>query len=110
MQSSSFACWRYCALTLGVVVIWGWASATTGAPPVVRTVPWVANKPLIPHDTYAGRQVTLKGTSDQEGPDIRWIWDFGDGSPTASGTVVDRNAIEATHSFPGAVGTLYTAR
>lgn len=34
------------------------------APPVVKTVPWVPSNPLIPHDTWTGKSITLKGTSD----------------------------------------------
>ena len=62
--------------------------AAFAIPPVVKTVPWVASTPLIPHDTWSGRSVRLKGTSDQQGATIQYSWDFGDGSPvTAFATV-----------------------
>jgi hypothetical protein len=80
------------------------------APPVVKTVPWVASNPLIPHDTFAGKAVKLKGTSDVQGANIQYSWDFGDGSPVAAGTVTNRFAIEATHTYAGAAGTVFTAR
>ena len=80
------------------------------ANPVVKTVPWVSGSPLIPHDTYAGKQITLKGTTDVQNAPWGWTWDFGDGTATASGTVGNRYVIEATHVYGGAVGTVYTAR
>ena len=52
--------------------------------PGVKTVPWVASNPLIPHDSWSGKQVTLKGTPDVQGASILYTWDFGDGSPAAS--------------------------
>lgn len=78
--------------------------------PVVKTVPWVATNPLIPHDTYAGKSVRLKGTSSHQGANFSYSWDFGDGSPPATGTVTNRYAIEASHTYVGAVGTIWTAR
>jgi hypothetical protein len=78
----------------------------------VKTVPWVATNPLIPHDTWNGATITLKGTADQQersGNHVTYIWDFGDGS-TASGTVSNQYIIEAQHVYTGAIGTIYTAR
>src|SRR5262245_179046 len=82
--------------------------AAFAVPPVVKTVPWVATNSLIPHDTFAGKAITLKGTSDIAGVTIQYTWDFGDGSAVQTGTVVAsgtptgtqrRNtAIEATHT------------
>ncbi len=80
------------------------------APPVVKTVPWVATNPLIPHDTWSGKTITLKGTSDVQGAGIQYTWDFGDGSAVATGTVSDKYAIQATHPYTGAAGTVFTAR
>lgn len=92
---------------LACLVLTGFALA---APPMVKVVPWVATNPLIPHDTYEGKQVTLKGTADVQGANIQYIWDFGDGSPVASGVVADRYVIEAKHTYIGPVGTVYAAR
>lgn len=78
--------------------------------PVVKTVPWVASNPLIPHDTYAGKQITLKGTCDLQGANIEYSWDFGDGSTNATGTVTNKYAVEALHSYTGTPGTIFTAR
>ena len=52
----------------------------------VKTVPWVSTNPLIPHDTWSGKQVTLKGTADVQGANIQYTWDYGDGSPVTTGT------------------------
>lgn len=84
--------------------------SAAGAPPVVKTVPWVASNPLIPHDTWTGKSVTLKGTSDVQGAAITYSWDFGDGSPPATGVVTNRFVIEATHAYTGTAGTVFVAR
>ncbi len=78
-------------------------------PPVVKTVPWVATNPLVPHDTWSGKAITLKGTSDVAG---NWTWDFGDGSPVATGNVNDvtRYAIEALHAYTAPTGTMFVAK
>ena len=98
-----------------VLVIWGLFLSGMGgvcfaAAPVVKTVPWVATNPLIPHDTYTGKTITLKGTADIQGAGIQYSWDFGDGSPVATGTVSNKYAIQATHTYTGTTGTVYTAR
>lgn len=93
-----------------VVGILGCVANASPAPPVVKTVPWAANNPLVAHPTYSGKTVTLKGTCDQSGADVKWTWDFGDGSPVAVGTVSDRYVIEAKHAYTGPAGTGFTAR
>lgn len=79
-------------------------------PPVVKTVPWIPTDPLVPHDTFPGKSIRLKGTADRQGGTIQYDWDFGDGSAHATGTVGDRYAIEASHVYAGAAGTLFTAK
>lgn len=81
----------------------------SAAPPVVKTVPWVGSQPLIPHDTWSGKVVTLKGTSDVQGANILYSWDFGDGSPPATGTVTNRYAVEAKHAYTAPAGTIFVA-
>lgn len=83
--------------------------AAAAAPPVVKTVPWVAANPLIAHDTYAGKAVRLKGTADVQGAAIQYRWQFGDGSPDATGTVSNMYAIEAAHTYAGSVGDIFAA-
>jgi hypothetical protein len=80
-----------------------------GVPPVVRTIPWVANQPLIPHDTWSGKLVTVKGTCNVQGAPNQYFWDFGDGSPVATGTVGNQYVIEAKHAYTGPVGLVFTA-
>ncbi|MFN0068113.1 MAG: PKD domain-containing protein, partial [Limisphaerales bacterium] len=80
--------------------------------PVVKTVPWVAGSPLIPHNTWSGKTITLKGTSDQFGGTISYTWDFGDGSPVVTGPIPNTTAafkLEATHAYVGSVGTVFSA-
>ena len=83
------------------------------APPVVKTVPWVANIPLIPHDTWSGKSIRVKGTSSMAGANIQYSWDFGDGSPVTALAVVttgNQYGLEASHIYIGTVGTVFTAR
>ena len=80
------------------------------APPIVKTVPWVATNALIPHDTWSGKAIRLKGTADVQGTSIEYTWDFGDGSPVQTGTVANRYAIEASHAYTGNVGDVFAAR
>lgn len=97
-------------LVLGLIGTF--ALPAVAAPPVVKTVPWVATNPLIPHDTYAGKAIRLKGTSDVAGTNIHYSWDFGDGSAPLGGTVTTANmyGLEASHTYVGPVGTIWTAR
>lgn len=95
---------------LGLFAITAVSATALAVMPTVKVVPWVPSDPLIPHDTYSGKVITLKGTSDVSGANIQWIWDFGDGSAPASGTVTDPYVVEARHAYTGAVGTVFTAR
>jgi hypothetical protein len=88
----------------------GLAAPAQAAPPGVKVVPWVASNSLVPHDTYPGKAVKLKGTSSVQGANIAWTWDYGDGTPVATGTVSDMYVVEATHTYAGTIGTVFTAR
>jgi PKD domain len=105
---------RHWRLLLAIILIAGTqfvlAGVASAAPPVVKTVPWVATNPLIPHDTWSGKSIRLKGTADIQGAGISWTWDFGDGSAVATGTVSNMYAIEASHTYTGTAGTIFTAR
>jgi hypothetical protein len=88
-------------------------SLASAAPPVVKTVPWAANNPLVPHDTYPTRAVILKGTVTNltAGHSYNFWWDFGDGSPlTTPAAVTNTYALETSHVYAGATGTVWTAR
>lgn len=79
--------------------------------PAVKTVPWVPTDLTIPHDTYAGKTITLKGTSSVSGPTIQATWDFGDNSPVATFNVTDPYNVSATHSYSAVpLNTVFTAR
>ena len=103
---SKLNAWRPLLIALIVIGIPVLAAAGTIN---VKTVPWVATNPLIPHDIWSGTFITLKGTADQQGGSVVWVWDFGDGS-NATGTVGNQYAIEAQHVYTGTAGTIYTAR
>lgn len=107
MRETNQTSLRRAGMTLAALLVPALAFA---APPVVKTVPWIPTDPLVPHDTYAGKSIRLKGTSDRQGAAIQYDWDFGDGSPHATGTVTDKYVIEAAHTYAGAVGTLFTAK
>jgi hypothetical protein len=103
--------WRVLSLTLALGLLAALMPQVAQAdPPVVKTVPWVATNPLIAHDTYNGKTVTLKGTCDSEGANFQYSWDFGDGSPPATGIVSNKYVIEATHAYIGIPGQIFTAR
>ncbi len=97
---------RICLNVVATVVlpVIAWAAA-----PVVKTVPWVPAQPLLPHDTWSGKTVRLKGTANVLGPAVNYRWSFGDGSADATGIVTDNYAIEASHAYAGAAGQIFTA-
>ncbi len=77
----------------------------------VICVPWQGN-PFLSHDTYDGKQITLKGTiKGTAGVAYTYTWDFGDGSPVAAGAVTDPYIIQAKHTYSGVpVGTSFRAK
>ena len=86
--------------------------ATNLAPDVI-CVPWRGADPTIPHEAIGGESVRLKGIVRDAG-DLEYRWDFGDGTfYPADGTswlpVANKSAIEADHTYTGAVGTPYSA-
>ena len=83
-----------------------------GGPPSVVCVPASALNPAVPHDTWSGLEITLKGTAhdpDGDGTLATYAWDFGDGSPVETGAVADPYAIEARHTYTGNIGDLFVA-
>jgi len=83
-----------------------------GSPPDVVCVPASALNPTVPHDTWSGLEITLKGTAhdpDGDGTLATYAWDFGDGSPVETGAVSDPYAIEARHTYVGNIGNLFVA-
>jgi len=87
-------------------------------PPVANTVPFVASNPsgpnnsALPHTSWSGNPVTLKGTltSSAFGTDaFTYDWDPGDGGAHCAGTVTNQFVIACAHTYSGAVGTVFTA-
>src|SRR5262245_25851136 len=89
------------ALVLGLPLC-SFASA-----PQVRTVPGRASNVLIPHETIAGRDITVKGTSSIAGSQVRGTWNFGDGSSPASFTVTNPFDVSARHVYYGVPGAVF---
>jgi RHS repeat-associated protein len=109
--SSASSRWQRAGRALRRIAIAA-ALALPGAAHAVdaKTVPWVPANPLIPHDAWSGKIVTLKGTADVEGATVQYTWDFGDGTAPQVGTVTSRFAIEAQHAYTGPAGTTFAAR
>jgi hypothetical protein len=80
-----------------------------GIVPNVKTVPWDPTNFANPHFAYAGKLITLKGTSDQQGANFAYDWDPGDGGAHCTGTVTNQYVVQCTHTYAGAVGTTWTA-
>ncbi len=87
-----------------------YATGALAVQPTVKTVPWVPNNALIPHSTWSGKEITLKGTVDVPDPNFEYTWDFGDGSPVVTATVVNNYVLEARHTYTGSEGDIFTAR
>jgi hypothetical protein len=81
---------------------------TTGDLPVppsgplsVIPVPWVASAPLIPHDTYNGKEITFKAIARGGDGTYLYEWDFdGDGTYDYSDTTNNRYDLSAKHTYP----------
>jgi hypothetical protein len=72
------------------------------------TVPWVPSSPSVPHSTYTGASVTLKGIARYGGT---WFkWDYGDGSTAMAWTAIG-NAydLSVSHVYTGSVGRIFAA-
>ena len=72
------------------------------------TVPWIPANPNVPHSTYAGATITLKGIARYGGD--QYMWDFGDGSPVTAWTAIgDPYNLGVNHVYTGNVGQLFIA-
>ena len=63
----------------------------------------------VPHDTWSGHEVTLKGVAWSLHEPLTYQWDFGDGSSPISGSVTNKRVIEAKHVYTGPVGAPFIA-
>ena len=81
-------------------------------PPTAMTVPFQAASPTVPHTSWSGNPVTLKGTmtSPAWGTDsFTYDWDPGDGGAHCIGAVTNQYDVECTHTYTGAVGNVFVA-
>lgn len=70
-------------------------------------VPWQPSNPSIPHYTYDGAVITLKGIARNNPTEYRW--DFGDGSSTAWTSITDPYNLGVKHAYNGVTGQLFIA-
>jgi len=87
-------------------------SGTFAQVPVANTVPFIAATPSVPHQSWSGNPVTLKGTltSSLFGTDtFTYDWNPGDGSAHCTGTVTNQYVIACAHTYTGSVGQNFQA-
>lgn len=80
------------------------------APPEAKTAPWLTADGPSAHETFAHRDITLKGTSSEAGDHIQATWDFGDGSAPSTFTVSKAYDVSAKHAYFGNPGDVFEAR
>ena len=86
-------------------------TVTLAAGPVVACVPWQFSGPMeVPHHTWDGNTVRLKGAVKGGIGTLTYTWDFADGSGVQTGTVTNKYVIEASHAYTGSVGVMFNAR
>ena len=74
-------------------------------------VPWQPSNPALPHYTYDGADITLKGIARSDAGEtlVGYEWDFGDGSPPVLNSITDPYNLGISHSYTGSVGQLFIA-
>ena len=84
---------------------------TAEAAPHVITVPFFPGDLLVPHETWSGETVTLKGVL-KDPDDTRqygYYWTFGDGSVSPLRYVTDNRDLSFPHIYNAAPDTLFIA-
>ncbi len=87
-------------------------AATAPPAPIADTVPFSAANPALPHTSWSGNPVTLKGVliSPLFGTDtFTYDWNPGDGGAHCTGTVTNQFVIQCAHTYTGAVNSIFTA-
>jgi hypothetical protein len=70
-------------------------------------VPWQPSNLSVPHYTYSGAEITVKGIV--RGDATQYRWDFGDGNSTGWTSITDPYNLGVKHVYNGAVGQLFIA-
>ena len=99
-------------VTMLAITAVGPVAHAQGGPPQAVCVPAMALNPAVAHDTWSGKEITLKCTAhdpDGDGTLATYEWNYGDGSPLEAGAVTDSYAIEARHTYVGNVGDIFVA-
>lgn len=78
-------------------------------PPKVICVPWVGTDPKFPHETWNGKEITLKGVV-KDAKAIQFQWDFGDGTSSPKMPMNNSYDLSVKHTYPEAPeGTPFVA-
>ena len=88
-------------------------SEASAAPPRVVCVPQVPTDLLVPHDTWSGESVILKGIARDADDNLSggtYYWDFGDGTQSPVQTISNADNLSTTHTYTDGAGTLIIAR
>jgi hypothetical protein len=72
-------------------------------------VPWVPTNVALPHYTYTGRSITIKGIARYAGAGAQYRWDFGDGTSTSYAAIGDPYNLGVAHTYTGNVNQLFVA-
>src|SRR5262249_7952117 len=86
---------------------------TVGSGSALVSVPWrIINGIELPHETYSGKEITLKAVARGLVTPFDYAWDFGDGSAIATNRATNSAAayaLEARHSYSAADDTPFYA-
>ena len=90
------------------------ATTAFAAAPVIQVVPGnsadlVQAHETRFHETWSGRDFTLKASTSLEGSNIQATWDFGDGTQPATFAVNHGWDVSTRHTYFAAVGSEFTA-